>query len=108
MRYADTSAQKRLKATTTKKRQFRANEYNSHINGSYGSQALVPEAAHQHVNTTNPMAHQQSVFGGRIWPRHNSNGTFMHSSPYVLLSILSGTDKLTVSEVWVKHHLLPS
>src|SRR5690554_3085243 len=29
VRYADTSAQKRLKATTTKKRQFRANEYNN-------------------------------------------------------------------------------
>ncbi|CAZ81043.1 unnamed protein product [Tuber melanosporum] len=37
VRYADTSAQKRLKATTTKKRQFRSNEYNSVVNGCYAS-----------------------------------------------------------------------
>ena len=84
VRYADTSAQKRLKATTTKKRQFRANEYNNHINGSYGSQSLIPDAVHQHMNPTNAMAqHQQSVFGGRIWPRQN-NGTFMNSNLYVI------------------------
>ncbi|KAA8904642.1 hypothetical protein FN846DRAFT_984202 [Sphaerosporella brunnea] len=37
VRYADTSAQKRLKATTTKKRQFRSNEYNSAHNGNLAS-----------------------------------------------------------------------
>ena len=61
VRYADTSAQKRLKATTTKKRQFRSNEYNSVVNGNYYNQ---------------PQSHAQygpaSQFRNRVWLRQNS------------------------------------
>lgn len=59
VRYADTSAQKRLKATTTKKRQYRANEYNSIVNGGYWN---MP--AHHHLRG-----------GNRFWLRQNSIGS---------------------------------
>ena len=55
VRYADTSAQKRLKATTTKKRQFRSNEYNNVVNSSY----------------YNPYGGGNSQFRSRVWLRHN-------------------------------------
>ncbi|PUU80212.1 hypothetical protein B9Z19DRAFT_975951 [Tuber borchii] len=51
VRYADTSAQKRLKATTTKKRQFRSNEYNSIVNSCYSS---IP--------------HHNAQSNNRVWP----------------------------------------
>ncbi|KAI5804974.1 hypothetical protein EDC01DRAFT_610192 [Geopyxis carbonaria] len=60
VRYADTSAQKRLKATTTKKRQFRANEYNSVVNNYH-----VPF----------PVAHQPHMYSrNRVWLRQNAMG----------------------------------
>lgn len=59
VRYADTSAQKRLKATTTKKRQYRANEYNNIVNGGFWN--MPP---HHHLRG-----------GNRFWLRQNSIGS---------------------------------
>lgn len=59
VRYADTSAQKRLKATTTKKRQYRANEYNNIVSGGYWN---MP-----------PNHHLRG--GNRFWLRQNSIGS---------------------------------
>ncbi|KAF8534308.1 hypothetical protein BDD12DRAFT_428934 [Trichophaea hybrida] len=64
VRYADTSAQKRLKATTTKKRQFRSNEYNSVVNSSY----------YNHSHITCGVASQ---YGNRAWLRHNSKSSIV-------------------------------
>ncbi|RPB04252.1 RNA-binding domain-containing protein [Choiromyces venosus 120613-1] len=58
VRYADTSAQKRLKATTTKKRQFRSNEYNSVVNSCY------PSIPHHNVQPNN-----------RVWPTSGPGNT---------------------------------
>jgi hypothetical protein len=68
VRYADTSAQKRLKATTTKKRQFRTNEYNNVVNANYYGQPQIPYG---------PASHYKN----RVWLRQNS------ASSNVLVSI---------------------
>jgi len=60
VRYADTSAQKRLKATTTKKRQYRSNEYNNVVNSPY------------YNNQTNvAYGGQNPHFRNRVWLRQN-------------------------------------
>lgn len=64
VRYADTSAQKRLKATTTKKRQFRSHEYNSVVNGGFYGQSHVPL----------PYG-PSSQFRNRVWMRQSSMGS---------------------------------
>jgi len=59
VRYADTSAQKRLKATTTKKRQFRSNEYNNVMHSGYYNQSHTLYGA-------------TSEFKNRVWLRNCS------------------------------------
>lgn len=61
VRYADTSAQKRLKATTTKKRQYRSNEYNN---------SVVNAACYMPSNDS--VHHPPVQYRNRVWHRHNS------------------------------------
>ncbi|KAL7273118.1 hypothetical protein RUND412_004039 [Rhizina undulata] len=82
VRYADTSAQKRLKATTTKKRQFRTNEYNSVVNGAWcvpASGPLIQPSIPQYRN--------------RVWLRQNSmNSNFDSANAHPQNSRLNGND----------------
>jgi hypothetical protein len=85
VRYADTSAQKRLKATTTKKRQFRSNEYNSVVN-TYYNQPHMPYG---------PASH----FRNRVWMRQNSfssNGSVFVFSPSILGQLADSSSALEI------------